>query len=120
MDGEVDFMAESGNFATKIQCGLKNRSPMSEHRINDLINAFLDKSQKSNLYYERLAIQLWKTELGNFISRYTDTVTMKNGVLYVKLLNASLKFEMLGRKSEIITILNEKIGFPIVKDIIFS
>ncbi|MDR2979157.1 MAG: DUF721 domain-containing protein [Bacteroidales bacterium] len=93
---------------------------MSEYKINDLINQFLDKSQKSQLYYERMAIQLWKTELGDFISRYTKNVTLRSGVMRVSLLHASLKFEMMGRKSEIINILNEKVGFPIVKDILFN
>lgn len=92
---------------------------MSEFKLNDLISSFLDKSQKSQLYYEQLAIQLWKSELGDFISRYTKNIKMQNGVLYITLLHASLKFEMMGRKSEIINILNEKVGFPIVKDILF-
>ncbi|MDL2296599.1 DUF721 domain-containing protein [Bacteroidales bacterium OttesenSCG-928-B11] len=92
---------------------------MSEFKISELIEDFLRKNQKSNIYYEQVAVQLWKTEMGDSIFRYTKSVSMQNGVLYVSLLNASLKFEMMGRKSEIIKKINEKAGVPVVKDVIF-
>ena len=90
-----------------------------EFSIQDLIQHFLNQNDKTHLFHERNVIQLWNDEMGPFILQNTKNVEMKNGVLYVKLLNASLRFELSGRRSEIIKKLNEKAGVEVIKDILF-
>lgn len=91
-----------------------------EHSMKELIDSFLSRNDKSKLYHERLAVDLWKNETGSFIAQNTGKVQIRNGVLYIQILNASLKFELLGRKSALIEDLNKKIGEDVVKDIIFT
>lgn len=87
--------------------------------MNDLIKSFLNKSGKEMLFHEKNILKLWNEEFDGIISKATKKIYMRNGVLYVSMDNASLRFELAGRKSEIIKKLNEKAGLEVVKDIIF-
>ena len=88
--------------------------------MQDLIKSFIEKNNKTRLYHEQHIVKLWYSEMGDFIVQHTKDVEFKQSVLYVKLLNASLRFELMGRKSDIITKLNQKVGIEIVKDILFT
>ena len=92
---------------------------MNEHSMNDLIHNFLSKNQKETLFNETKVVELWYKSMGNFIVRNTKSVKIKNGVLYVQIMNASLKFELMGRRTDIIKKLNDEIGLAVVKDILF-
>lgn len=91
-----------------------------EYSMSDLIRNFLRRNEKDQLYHERRAVELWKSEMGSFIADNTKNVEMHKGVLYVKMINASLKFELMGRRSEMIRKLNDKMGVEVVKDILFT
>jgi len=92
---------------------------MNEHSMNDLIHNFLSKNQKEKLFNENKIVELWYKSMGNFIVQNTKSVKIKNGVLYVQIVNASLKFELMGRRTDIIKKLNEELGIEVVKDILF-
>ena len=92
---------------------------MSEFSMQELIKGFINKNQQDRLYYERNIVHLWKCEMGEFIAKNTTSVEMQNGVLYVKMNSAALRFEMMGRKSLLIQQLNEKTKSNVLKDIFF-
>jgi len=92
---------------------------MNEHSMNDLIHNFLSKNKKETLFNEQKIVELWYKSMGNFIVSNTKSVKIKNGVLYVQIMNASLKFELMGRRTDIIKKLNEEMGIEVVKDILF-
>ena len=91
---------------------------MSQYNINELIQSFLSKNNKTTLFKERTVVEIWHQVMGDFIAKQTRSVSMKNGILYVSLTNASLRFELMGMRSALIDKLNEEVGFPVVKDII--
>ena len=92
---------------------------MNEHSMDDLIHNFLSKNQKETLFNETKVVELWYKSMGNFIVRNTKSVKIKNGILYVQIANASLKFELMGRRTDIIKKLNDEIELEVVKDILF-
>ncbi len=91
---------------------------MSQYNINELIQSFLSKNNKTTLFKERTVVEIWHHVMGDFIAKQTRSVSMKNGILYVSLTNASLRFELMGMRSALIDKLNEEVGLPVVKDII--
>lgn len=91
---------------------------MSQYNINELIQSFLSKNNKTTQFKERTVVDLWHQVMGDFIAKHTRSVSMKNGILYVSLTNASLRFELMGMRSALIDKLNEEVGLPVVKDII--
>jgi len=92
---------------------------MAQYNINKLIKSFLNQNQKNTLFQERHIIDIWHREMGDFIVQNTQSVSIKNGILVVKLINASLRFELLGMRSSIIEKLNKAVDADVVKDIIF-
>ena len=91
----------------------------NEHYLQDLITVFLDKNRKKGLYSEQAILKVWNEEMGDFILSHTKSITIKNGVLGVKLTHAALRFELIAQKSQIIKKLNDAVGVDVLRDIIF-
>ncbi len=91
----------------------------NEYRLQDLIRDFLDKTKKRELFGEQAILKVWNEEMGEFIVANTQSCTIKNGVLAVRLTSSALKFELLAQKSNIIRKLNNAVGMNVLKDILF-
>lgn len=88
--------------------------------IGDIVKQFLEKYGKNDLFLEKRAFESWDKVVGPLIARYTKKVNSKNGVLTIQVLNGSLRFELMGMKSEIIKKLNQEVGKEVIKDIILK
>lgn len=64
-------------------------------------------------------MQNWPEYVGEMCAKQTECVSVKNGLLKVKVPNAALRFELAGRKSMIIERINADYAIPVIKDIIF-
>jgi len=93
---------------------------MPTTNIGDLISSYLDDHNKHYLYNEEKVLNLWQTEMGDFINKSTKHIDMKSGVLKVKITNAALRFELLNNRSDIIKRLNDKIGSNSIKELIIN
>ncbi|MEG2070984.1 MAG: DUF721 domain-containing protein [Bacteroidales bacterium] len=93
---------------------------MNEHNIKDLINTFLEKNGKQTLFNESLILDIWPKIMGDFIVQNTQCIDIKNGTLIIKVLNASLRFELASMRSVLIKKLNDEVGNNIVKEIILK
>ncbi len=90
------------------------------HEINlkDLVSQFVKQSGKQHLMDKQILIERWPEYVGDMCAHFSKCNDLKNGILYVNVNNAALKFELFGHKSKIIQRINNDLG-PIVKDIIF-
>lgn len=93
---------------------------MEEQRISDLIRQFVASNGKDELFRERKVLSIWPSVIGDYIANNTSSVSIKQGVLYVKVLNASLRFELNTSRSLIIKKLNDAVGGEVVKSIVFN
>lgn len=93
---------------------------MEEQRISDLIRQFVASNGKDDLFRERKVLSIWPSVMGDYIANNTSSVSIKQGVLYVKVLNASLRFELNTSRSLIIKKLNDAVGGEVVKSIVFN
>lgn len=93
---------------------------MEEQRISDLIRQFVASNGKDELFRERKVLSIWPSVMGDYIANNTSSVSIKQGVLYVKVLNASLRFELNTSRSLIIKKLNDAVGGEVVKSIVFN
>lgn len=69
---------------------------------------------------ENRAIAGWKVLLGVAASRYTTSIYLRNGILYVHLNSSVLRSELLMAKDMLKGKLNEYAGMPIITDIILK
>jgi len=93
---------------------------MEEQRISDLIRQFVARNGKDELFQERKVLDLWPSVMGEYIAKNTGKVSIKQGVLYVKVLNAALRFELNASRSLIMQKLNDAAGSEVVKSVVFN
>lgn len=93
--------------------------PNDEQALKDIVQQFINQSGKQKLFDERRVLALWTEKMDELTKQNTQCRDIRNGVLKVKVLNAALRFEMMARKSEIISQLNQWAGVEVVKDILF-
>lgn len=91
----------------------------NEHSLHELTLQFINKTGKQQLYAERTILQKWPEYIGELCAGQTQCVSINNGVLKVKVKNAALRFELIGRKTMIIEKINADYSIPVVKDILF-
>jgi len=90
-----------------------------ENSIADVLKEFI---QANNLQkgMDRIDVrEAWKKLMGNGVLNYTTEILLKNDTLYIGLSSAVLKEELSYGKEKIINMLNEELGKPIIKTIIF-
>ncbi len=81
---------------------------------------FVKKSGKQELYSERVIMDKWPEYVGEMCAKYSKCTSITNGVMHVKVSNAALRFELMGRKSMIIDKINDAYKMPVIKDILFG
>lgn len=90
-----------------------------ESSIADVLKAFI---QTNNLQkgMDKIDVrEAWKNLMGNGVANYTTEIVLKNDTLYVALSSSVLKEELSYGREKIINMLNEELGKPVVKNIIF-
>lgn len=78
----------------------------------------LDTYRLSGRFDEQVIISSWPEVVGTLIARHTKSLSVKNGVLNVKVDSASLKNELMFLRTELVSRLNQKAGKEIVKEIV--
>jgi len=91
---------------------------MNTFPVGDFIQNFFQKNGKISLFFEQQAVALWAEISGEYIAKQTTKITAKNGVLYVTIPNAALRFEVMNCRSQIIAKINETIGGEIIKGLV--
>jgi len=93
---------------------------MGNISIGNVIQDFFAHNGKLSLFLEQQAVEQWRKIVGEFISNQTTKITVKQGVLYVTIPNAALRFEVMGSRSQIISKINEALGGEVIKGIIIK
>ncbi|MGY0392887.1 DUF721 domain-containing protein [Bizionia sp. KMM 8389] len=60
----------------------------------------------------------WRNMMGNGVNNYTTAIQLKGETLYVQLSSSVLREELSYGKVKIISMLNESLGKPIIKELI--
>lgn len=89
------------------------------HTLKDLIHDFVNKNGKQKLYAERTVMDRWPEYVGEMCAAQSQCISIRNGVLKVKVPNAALRFELNGRKSMIIERINADYTIPVIQNIMF-
>jgi len=93
---------------------------MDNQVIGNVIQDFLAKNGKLSLFLEQQAVDLWNQTVGDFIAQQTTKVSVKQGILYVTIPNAALRFEVMSSRSHIVSKINKKLGGEVIKGIILT
>ena len=88
--------------------------------LSDLIKEFYELHKGSDYLDEQKAIQCWPKAVGPFIASHTIDLSIKNGVLYVRVDSDALRSELSYSKTLLMKNLNERVGKEVVAEIVLS
>jgi hypothetical protein len=86
--------------------------------ISDALKDFV-KDNKLEKGLDRVNVQdVWKSQMGPAIEKYTTAIKLDRDVLYVQLSSSVLREELSYGKEKIVKMLNEELGKDLVKKLI--
>jgi predicted nucleic acid-binding Zn ribbon protein len=86
--------------------------------LRDSIKRLLEFYKINGKYAETHVINAWERLMGKTIASRTGKLYIKDGKLFVEILSAPLKQELLFQQEKIKQILNEEAGSEVVKEIV--
>lgn len=90
----------------------------NDQTISEVMNQYIKAFDREGRIPKLRIIEAWQTEMGNTINNNTKNIYIKNQKLYVHILAAPLKQEILMNKSKVIKMLNDKAGERVILDLI--
>lgn len=97
-----------------------NSRIMSATPFSDILQQFLNKNDKQTEFKEHSAIVVFKEMLPQMYHPYIRKIKCTNGVLFVQITNAALKFDLMMQRTTYIKNINAKLGSEVVKDILLK
>ena len=88
--------------------------------LGDLIKEFYELHKGSSYLDEQKAIQCWPKVVGPFIASHTIDLSIKSGLLYVRVDSDALRSELSYSKTLLMKNLNERVGKEVVAEIVLS
>lgn len=87
--------------------------------IAEIIGDFMQQEDIESAVLEHKALQLWGNVVGPGVNRMTTERYVDDGVITVKISSAALRNDLMLSRSSIIEQLNNLVGKPVIKEIIF-
>lgn len=91
-----------------------------EEKVGDVVLRFLRQSQLEAPLNEYRLIQAWGEVAGTVAQRYTQDLRIYNQRLFVHVLSAVVRSELLMRRTELVHKLNHCVGAQVITDIAFT
>lgn len=91
----------------------------NEHTLQDLLKKAYHRLDMDDTAREMEVVRVYRAVVGDLIERLTTGVRYAQGVLTVRLASAALKQELTYRRSSLMERINDMLGYPAVKKIVF-
>jgi len=92
----------------------------SEHSLKEALEQLVKTYKIEGKLNEVKLIQSWARLMGPMIAHRTESVSIRDKKLYVKLSSAPLREELSNARSKIISLLNAEAGAVVIEEIIFQ
>ncbi len=90
-----------------------------EKPLGEIIKQVLEKHGLQEKLIETRIFSLWEKIMGQPIAVYTDKIVLKKNCLTVYLRSPALRNELSFAKTKIINMINDEIGKPVIREIVF-
>lgn len=87
--------------------------------IAQIIGDFMQQEDIEDAVLEQKALRLWQQVVGPGVNRMTTERYVENGVITVKISSAALRNDLMLTRTAIIAQLNELVGKPVIREIVF-
>lgn len=89
-----------------------------EMKLSDLLKNFVDDNKLDKGLNQVKIREVWNSQMGPAIQKYTTGIQLKNETLYVQLSSSVLREELSYGREKIIRMMNEEMGKEIVSKLI--
>ena len=89
-------------------------------KLGDLIKEFIAMHKGPDFLDAMKAVDAWPKVVGTFIASHTIDVSIRKGVLFVRVDSDALRSELSYSKSLLMKNLNERVGKDVVKEIVLN
>jgi hypothetical protein len=93
---------------------------MSEYSLGDAIRKFLNESRIKGSIQAMQVEEVWEQIMGRTIAKYTDSIRIHGHTLYIQTSVAALRQELIYRKPELISRVNEALGEQAVREVVIQ
>lgn len=90
----------------------------NESSLKQVIDQLLDTYRLRDKINEVKIKKVWTDLMGKSISNRTSDISLKNGVLYIRVTSAPLKEELLFQRNRILELMNIELEGPYVKEVV--
>jgi hypothetical protein len=90
----------------------------NEESIKDVIEQLIRTYQLGDKLNQVKLLHSWERIMGEVISKRTDKIILKDGILFLHLNSAPLKEELTYGKEKIKNLLNEELGGDFIKEVL--
>ena len=91
----------------------------NEHTLQDLLGEAFARLDMDDTVTEIEVVKIYKSLVGDLISRLTLSLHFRKGVLTARMASAALRQEMFYRRASLAEKMNEALGKTVVKEIKF-
>ncbi len=85
--------------------------------LSQILREVMRKDGLETPLNEKRVIDLWDQVAGPMAARYTTEKFIRNQTLFVKIINPSLKADLMMRRTELQILLNQKVGAFVISEI---
>lgn len=89
-----------------------------EVKLGDALMAMLRLDGIETPLNEYRAVEAWYDINGKGISRYTTSVNVRGGIMYVQLSSPALRQELMMRRALLVQQINERVGAQVLQQIV--
>ncbi len=93
---------------------------MSEYHIGAALKNLINKSNLKNGIRSVQIEEVWQQIMGSTISKYTDSVQIINGTLFINTSVGPLKNELMYQKEKIMERVNEALGEKVITNVVIQ
>ncbi|SFF59941.1 DUF721 domain-containing protein [Sunxiuqinia elliptica] len=88
-------------------------------KLSEVLRDYIEENKLQKKLTEVDLIASWEQVVGKTIARYTESLRISNGTLFVKTSSPALRSELVMMKEQLKARLNEQAGEQLIKEIIF-
>lgn len=88
-------------------------------KLSDILKEYIEENRLHKKLTEVDLIASWEKVVGKTIAKYTESLRITNGTLFIKTTSPALRSELVMMKEQLKTRLNEQAGELIIKEIVF-
>ena len=85
--------------------------------LSQILREVMRKDGLETPLNDKRVIDLWDQVAGPMAARYTTEKFIRNQTLFVKIINPSLKADLMMRRTELQILLNQKVGAFVISEI---